>query len=90
MSRDLDQTERVYLSLIVLTAEPFDPETALDHVAAEVDGREVVLTCRDGECCYVQLVAPETVDRRLGGLGIQGPVRFARVSPDGTSFTLTG
>jgi hypothetical protein len=81
--------ERVFVSLVVLTAEPFDGEAALDEIRAEVRGREVRIECEDGESFYVQLVAPEPVLTELSGMTISGPVRFARVSPDGTSFIFT-
>ena len=45
------------------------------------------IVCRDDERFFVQMVAAEGVDRMLGPLRLHGPVRFARVSPDGTTFT---
>jgi len=36
------------------------------------------------------MVAAEGVDRMLGALRLDGPVRFARVSPDGTTLTYRG
>lgn len=87
VSRAGESIERVYVSLVVLTADAFDPDAALEEIAANVDGREVTIACRDGERFYVHLVAPEPVERELGELRIAGPVRFARVSPDGTTFT---
>ena len=80
--------ERVYVSLVVLTADAFDADAALGVVAADVDGREVTISCQDGERFYVQLVAAEPVERQLGEARITGSVRFARVSPDGSIFTL--
>ena len=53
-------------------------------------GRQVAIACRDGERFFVQMVAAERVDRMLGSLRLEGAVRFARVSPDGTVFTWRG
>jgi hypothetical protein len=80
--------EAIFVSLVVLTADDLDPENARRVVAQlEVSGREVVL-CLDGEWWFLQLVAPEHVERTLGGRTISGSVRAARVSPDGTRFML--
>ena len=82
-------TEGIYVSLAVLTAAPFDPEPALRDIAGvEVRGRQVEISCADGERFFVQLVAAEEVDQPLGARRIVGHVRFARVSPDGSSFVL--
>jgi hypothetical protein len=53
----------------------------------EITGREVVV-CLDGEWWFLQLVAPEHVDRTFRGRPMSGPVRARRVSPDGSTFTL--
>jgi hypothetical protein len=80
--------EAIFVSLVVLTADDFDPDDARHVVTyVEVSGREVVL-CLDGEWWFLQLVAPERVERTLDGRTISGSVRAARVSPDGTCFTL--
>ncbi len=84
-------TEGVYVSLVALTAAPFEPEAALREIAGvEVRGRQVEIRCADGEAFFVQLVAPEEVDRMLGDRRIRGHVRYARCSPDGSSFVLEG
>lgn len=73
--------EAVFVSLVVLAGEAFEPEAVraeIDHV--EVDGRLVTVTCADGTAYLVQLVAPEHVDLALSGQLVRGPVRFARVS----------
>ncbi len=78
--------EGVYASWSVLTAAPFDPAgraAALPEV--RVSGREVEIACPDGERFFLQLVAPEPVERELGALRLAGRVRFARSSPDGSS-----
>jgi hypothetical protein len=80
--------EAIFISLVVLTADDLDPEEVQNIVThLEVTGREVVL-CLDGEWWYLQLVAPEHVNRTFGGRAMSGPVRATRVSPDGSSFTL--
>jgi hypothetical protein len=80
--------EAILVSLIVLTAEDLDPDHARDVVAQlEVSGREVTF-CVGGEWWFLQLVAPERVERMLGGRRISGPIRAARVLPDGTCFTV--
>jgi hypothetical protein len=80
--------EAVYVSLVVLSGGRIDSQEILAGIGSiEVSGRQVAIACRDGELFFVQLVASERVDRRLGPLRLQGAVRFARVAPDGTSFT---
>ena len=80
--------EAIFVSLVVLTADDFDPDE-LRHVVThlEVAGREIVIRL-DEEWWFLQLVAPEHVDRTLHGHAISGPVRATRVSPDGSTFTL--
>jgi hypothetical protein len=80
--------EAIFVSLVALTADDLDRDE-LRHVAThvEVAGREVVV-CLDGEWWFLQLVAPEHVDRSFRGRAISGPVRATRVSPDGSTFTL--
>lgn len=83
--------EGVYVSLAVLTREWIDPQSLRDEIASlTANGREVSIVCRDGECFLVQLVEPEWIERTVGGRHISGRVRFARVSPDGSAFTLPG
>ena len=80
--------EAVYVSLVLLAGGPVDPVRTLGAIGAlEVEGRLVSIECRDGERFFVQLVAPEAVDRPFGSSRLNGPVRFARVSPDGSRFT---
>jgi hypothetical protein len=80
--------EAVYVSLVVITGERFEPEEALADIGAvQVSGRQVLVSCRDGEFLFVQMVAPERVDLPLGPVRLRGGIRFARVSPDGTTFT---
>jgi hypothetical protein len=80
--------EATFASLIVLTRDDLDPDD-LRHVVThlEVAGREVVV-CLDGEWWFLQLVAPEHVDRMFRGRAMSGPVRATRLSPDGSTFTL--
>ncbi len=87
-SADAIEGEAVYVSLVVLTRGALDPEAARAEISVDVDGRTVEITCDDGEQFLVQLVAPEQVDRDLGRLSLRGPIRFARASPGGSSFTL--
>lgn len=76
--------EAIFVSLVVLTGDDVDPENMRNVVTGlEVSGREVVL-CIDGEWWFLQLVAPEHVERTIGGRRISGRVRAARVSSDGT------
>jgi hypothetical protein len=83
----LPRPEAVFVSLVVLSGGRLTEGEALaDIVRVDVSGRQVVVSCRDGESFFVQLVAAERVDRMLGTLRLDGPVRFARVSPDGTTF----
>jgi hypothetical protein len=83
--------EAVYVSLVALTGEPLDPRRALDDIGAvEVRGREIVVSCRNHEHFFVQMVAPASVDRSLDGHRICGTVRFARISPTGRMFTFCG
>jgi hypothetical protein len=80
--------EAICVSLVVLSAEPFEPEEIRQTVShAEVAGRKVTV-CLDGEWWFVQTVAPEHVEFTLGDRPIEGPIRVARASPDGTCFTL--
>jgi hypothetical protein len=82
-------TEGVYVSLVVLMAAPFDPESMLREIeGVEVRGRQVEIKCADGEGFFVQLASPDEVDRTLGDVPIRGHVRYARRSPDGSSFVL--
>jgi hypothetical protein len=79
--------EAVYASLHFLGATPFDPDALRAEVAAfDARGRVVRVEFRDGERCLVQLVSAEPLDEPLGALRLTGPVRFARASPDGSSF----
>ena len=80
--------EAIFVSLVVLTADDLDPDEVLQLVThLEITGREVVV-CLDGEWWFLQLVAPEHVDRTFRGRAMAGPVRAMRVSPDGSTFTL--
>ena len=79
--------EAIYVSLVALAGRRILPHEAMAEVPrVEVTGRQVLICCRDGERFFVQMVAPERVDRALGPLRLEGAVRLARVSPDGTSF----
>lgn len=81
--------EGVYISYSVLTGAPFDPERTIRSLPrVTVEGRSVTIACDDGAAFFVQLVAPEQVDITLAGAALGGRIRFARVSPDGTSFVL--
>ena len=87
ISAPVATAEAVFVSLVVLSGAPVTAEEAVADVASvEVSGRQVTIACRDGERFFVQLVAAEPVDRALGPLALHGPVRFARVSPDQTTF----
>ncbi len=82
-------TEGLYVSLVVLTAAPFDVQSALRDIAdVEVRGRQVEIRCADGETFFVQLVAPDHVELRLCDMPVRGNVRYARCSPDGSSFVI--
>lgn len=84
-------SERVFVSLAVLTRNDLDPAAALAEIAAvEVDGRRVTIRCADGEEFFVQTVTPEHVEIELSGQPLSGPIRYARLSPDGSSFVLKG
>jgi hypothetical protein len=82
---DLDS---VFISLLAFGVSDFDYEE-LRHVVTglEVSGRQIVL-CIDEHWWFVQMDTPTHVDLTLGGRKIQGAVRAARVSPDGSRFTL--
>jgi hypothetical protein len=83
--------EAILVSLVVLTQGGLDPVRARADIASvEVSGRQVKLRCADGEEFFVQAVAPEHLEIELGGKLISGAVRYARVSPDGSSFVLEG
>jgi hypothetical protein len=86
--RGLRCPEAIFVSIVVLTADDLDPDEML-HVVThlEVTGREVTV-CLDGEWWFLQLVASEHVDRTFRGRAMSGSVRAARVSPDGSTFTL--
>jgi hypothetical protein len=80
--------EATFVSLVVLTSDDLDAEEARQVVThLEVAGREVIV-CVNGDWWFLQLVAPEDVERTLCGRAISGPARAARVSPDGSMFTL--
>lgn len=81
--------DAVYASLVLLSGVPAEPDAARAEVAAlEVERRRVLVTGRDGERLLVQLGRPERLDVRLGGVRVTGRVRYARVSPDGSTFVL--
>jgi hypothetical protein len=85
------RSEAIFVSMVVLAGRPVDPVELLATIQRiEVEGRCVTIHGSDGESFFVQCVAPDTVDRPLGSARISGPVRFARVSPAGEVFTLTG
>jgi len=80
--------ESVLVALHALTRDAeFDPEALRRTIATvTVERRCVWITCADGECFFVQLVAPDVLDVAFAGGHLRGPVRFARSSPDGTRF----
>ncbi len=80
--------EAVFVALHVLTrASDFDPEAwRREIVDVAVERRCVRIACADGEQFFVQLVAADPVTLDLGGDVVEGPVRFARRSADGTRF----
>ncbi|MCZ6465217.1 MAG: DUF2264 domain-containing protein [Proteobacteria bacterium] len=83
--------EGVAVSLHVLTGAPFDPAAALAGIErVDIRGRCVTVACADGEHFFVQGVAPDEVELELAGEALRGPVRFARVSPDGSRFVWCG
>ena len=87
-SAPMGSTEAIFVSLVVLSGRALTPDEAIADIAGvEVLGRQVSIVCRDDERFFVQMVAAEGVDRMLGPLRLDGPVRFARVSPDGTTFS---
>lgn len=87
-SEPSERAEGVYISLVVLTGELFDPVKAMAGVRdLEVRGRQVLFSRPDGERFLVQLVSPEPTDLEIEGALIRKAVRFARFSPDGTAFT---
>lgn len=80
--------EAIFVSVVVLTADDLDPDE-LRHVITDLQVTErQVVVCLDGEWWFLQLVAPEHVDRTFRGQALSGPVRATRVSPDGSTFTL--
>jgi len=89
VSLDPIGAEGVFVSLNVLSGAPFDPDAIIDSVAVAVHGRMAVVSCGDSETYLVQLVAPEKIDLALGSKHLQGRIRLARVSLDGTNFTLS-
>lgn len=81
--------ERILVSVVWLSALPLDVQGMLaDVVAVQVSGRSVTVHCADGECFFVQCVAAEPIECLLGGHRLRGPIRLARVSPDGSRFVL--
>ena len=79
--------EAIFVSLVVLSGVPVDAETCIaDVVRVEIAGRQVEIECRDGERFFAQMVAADGVERVLGSLRLEGAVRYARLSPDGTAF----
>lgn len=84
------EAEGVVVSLHVLLRDPaFDPEQARRSVASvAIDGRIVRIACADGERLLVQMVAPEALDEPWGDGRLCGPVRFARLSADGSAFVM--
>ncbi len=88
-SPPIDTGESVFVSLVVVTGVAFDVEDTLASVeGVDVNGRRVVVTCRDGERFLVQLVAPEEIDTEIGGSSVSGRVRFARHTPGRATFVL--
>jgi hypothetical protein len=80
--------EAIFVSLVVLTADDLDPDEVRHLVThLEITGREITL-CVDSEWWFLQLLAPEHVDRMFRGRAMSGPVPATRVSPDGSTFTL--
>lgn len=81
--------ERVYASLVLLSAAAVDPEDAAHAVASiAVHGRRVLVGCRNGERLLVQLGRPRRIRLELAGRDIAGRVRFVRVAPDGSSLVV--
>jgi hypothetical protein len=81
--------ESIYVSLVALSGNPIDANDALLGIrAVQVSHRRVLITCRDGQLFFVQLVAPEPVDFCLGSVRLRGTVRWARIAPDGSTFIL--
>ncbi len=81
--------EAVYVALIALTRSALEPHETVSEIAAvDVRDRCVVISCRSGEAFFVHLGAVEPVDTMLAATPLCGEFKFARVSPDGTSFFL--
>jgi hypothetical protein len=88
-ARATTRPETVYVSMAVLSGVPLDPaETLAQFQSVEVRGRQVVIECAGGEWFFIQLVAVEPVDLRVGQAHLQGRIRLARVAPDGTLVTV--
>ncbi len=83
--------EAILITAHVLTQTAVDPEAVRDSVTVEiVSNRCVILGGPGGVKLLVQLYRPARLDRRLGNLGRDGVYRYARWSPDGSSYSLSG
>jgi hypothetical protein len=80
--------EAVFASLVILSGEGVSPQRALEDVTLSVEGRQVLVTFGDGEAFFVSLVGSEPREVSLAGKTFEGRLRYARVSPDGSSYAL--
>ena len=86
---DASATESLLVTAHILRQGPVDAESVRHTVEVEVpDRRVVILRVADGEEFFVQLYCPAPRHVELGPLSLDGTYRFARWSPDGTSWTL--
>jgi len=75
----------------VLTVAAVDPDAVRDSVTVEILGnRCVILGGPGGDKVLVQLYRPARLELRLGDLGLDGVYRYARWSPDGSTYSLSG
>ena len=81
--------ETLLVTAHLLTCEPVDPEQIRTATVVEVlSARAVAVHHADGEDHVVQLFRPGPLRVRLPNLDLDGVYRYARSSPDGSTFCM--
>jgi hypothetical protein len=83
-----DSPEAILIAAHVLTYDPVDPDAIRAACVVEIlNQRAVMVHFADGEHHLVQVFRPGSLRVRVGHLNVDGTYRYARSSPDGSSWS---